>query len=281
MTPHGLDETIPVAITVAGSDNSAGAGIQADLKTFTANRVFGLTVITCVVAEVPGLVAAVEAMPPTLVRQQLELSLQYYPATAMKTGMLWSAEIIALVAEILRAQERPPLLVVDPVMVASSGDRLLQDDAVEAYRELLFPLATLLTPNADELAVLVGRPLKTHEELQDAGLELARRHGVAVLAKGGHLGGPEAIDLLIQPTGEVKSYRSPFLQGLDFHGAGCTFSAATTASLARGLSLFEAVGEAKAFMRTATRDHLSWPHPDGRLIALNQSGWTATGLGLT
>jgi hydroxymethylpyrimidine/phosphomethylpyrimidine kinase len=267
---------------VAGSDNSAGAGLQADLKTFTAHRVFGLTVVTCVVAEVPGIVEAVEAMPASLVRQQLELSLKYYPVTALKTGMLWSAEIIATVAEVLRAQPSLPKLVVDPVMVASSGDRLLQDDAVEAYRELLFPLATVLTPNADELGVLAGRKLLTHADLQEAGRDLARQYNTAILAKGGHLGGPEAIDLLISPEGEVKTYKAPFLQGFDFHGAGCTFSAAVTASLAKGLTLPEAVGEAKAFMRGATRDYLSWPSPPGApLIALNQSAWTPPSLGLT
>ena len=167
----------PVALTVAGSDNSAGAGIQADLKTFTAHGVYGLTAVTCVVAEVPGHVAAVQAMSPEIVQQQIELSLDAFPVAAMKTGMLWSRAII----DVLTQLGRPlPPLVVDPVMVASSGDRLLEPDAVAAYRERLFPLAALVTPNLDEARVLLGRAyrkLGTNAGWR-RGTVRALRHGV-------------------------------------------------------------------------------------------------------
>ena len=152
----------PVALTIAGSDCSAGAGLQADLKTFSALGVYGLTAVTCVVAEVPGKVGRIQAIEAANVREQIELLLENFPVAAVKTGLLLSPEIVALVAEIFaaRAAQKIPL-VIDPVMVATSGAALLQPEAVAIYRAQLFPLATLLTPNMAEAAALIGRPVRT------------------------------------------------------------------------------------------------------------------------
>lgn len=256
----------PVALTVAGSDNSAGAGVQADLKTFTAHGVYGLTAVTCVVAEVPGRVAAVQAVNPGIVRQQIELSLEAFPVAAAKTGMLWSSAII----DVLTQLRRPlPPLVVDPVMVASSGDALLEPDAVAAYRERLFPLATLVTPNLDEARVLLGRPVNNIAEMQAGGAELSARYGVAFLMKGGHLKGDEAVDLLCLPGGETVDFRAPFTRGVSTHGTGCTYSAAITAGLAQGLELRAAVAQAKYYVTQAVKRFFRWQDGAATIDALN------------
>ena len=251
---------------MAGSDNSAGAGIQADLKTFSAHGVYGLTAVTCVVAEVPGRVAAIQAMTPEIVRRQIALSLEAFPVTAMKTGMLWSREIIDVLTEFGRAL---PPLVVDPVMVASSGDTLLQSDALVAYRERLFPLATLVTPNLDEARVLLARPIGNVEEMRTGGIELCTRYRAAFLIKGGHLGGDEAIDLLCQPDGSVVDFRAPFTRGVRTHGTGCTYSAAIAAGLAQGHTLADAVQQAKAFITAAVAQSFRWTGIAGSQDALN------------
>jgi hydroxymethylpyrimidine/phosphomethylpyrimidine kinase len=152
--------TLPVALTIAGSDNSAGAGAQADLKTMSALGVYGVTAITCVVAEVPGKVSAIQPIEPAIVAEQIRLLFGAFPIVAMKTGMLFSRAIIETVVQTLeecfRASGRRPALVIDPVMVATSGDPLLEPDAVDLYREKLLPLATLATPNMDEVRMLLG-----------------------------------------------------------------------------------------------------------------------------
>jgi hydroxymethylpyrimidine/phosphomethylpyrimidine kinase len=177
----------PVAISIAGSDNSAGAGIQADLKTFTYFKVFGQTVVTCVVAEVPGRVTAIHPIDPKIVKEQLTLSLQYFPVRAMKTGMLYSTEIIQTVCEVIESlpSESRPYLVVDPVMVASSGDLLLEPDAVALYRNRLIPLATVVTPNLHEAITLANRTIRNIEELEEVARSLAERYRVAFLVKAG------------------------------------------------------------------------------------------------
>ncbi len=261
----------PVALTIAGSDNSAGAGIQADLKTFTAHGVYGLTAVTCVVAEIPGRVSAIQPIEVGIVRQQIELSLGAYPVAAAKTGMLRSREIIEMVAVLYRdlpASARK--LVVDPVMVASSGDSLLEPDAVRAYQDLLFPLAALITPNLDEArALLGGRAIENPPAMQDAGAELCRRHGTAFLMKGGHLGGDMAIDLLCLPDGKVSEFRAPFIRGIQTHGTGCTYSAAITAGLALGLDLEAATARAKEYVTAAVQGFFRWQSGGRNIDALN------------
>lgn len=256
-----------VALTVAGSDNSAGAGIQADLKTFIAHEVYGLTAVTCVVAEVPGLVSSIGPVAPAIVAEQVRLSFEAFPIAALKTGMLYSTEIIHAVCEVLEHQSKnfearggKLQFVVDPVMIASSGDPLLEPSAIEAYRERLFPLATLVTPNLDETWALVGRPLNDHAAMREAGLELAQRYNAAFLVKGGHLPG-EAIDLLVAPDGEVQEFRSGRIEGVSTHGTGCTFSAAVTAQLALGKPLPRAVELSKEYVTRAIARAYRWPAP--------------------
>ncbi len=274
MTPPPSPTAPPVALTIAGSDNSAGAGAQADLKTFTAHGVYGLTAITCVVAEVPGLVSGLQPVESALVRAQIELSLGAFPVAALKTGMLHSRDVIALVAEIyggLPADTRPPL-VVDPVMVATSGTPLLQGDGVAAYRERLFPLATLVTPNLDEARVLLGAAaIATLDSMRLAGIELSARYGTAFLMKGGHFGGATAIDWLCLPDGLSHELGAPFTRGLATHGTGCTYSAAITAGLARGLDLVTSVAQAKQYVSAAIGQFFRWEKNGADTDALNHA----------
>jgi hydroxymethylpyrimidine/phosphomethylpyrimidine kinase len=256
---------IPVALTIAGSDSSSGAGIQADLKTFSALGVYGLTAVTCVVAETPGQVSKIEPVSAALVRDQVEVVLRSFPVAAIKTGLLFSAEIIAEIASALRAHRLIPL-VIDPVMVATSGDALLQEDAIVIYERDLFPLATLLTPNLGEAARLLGQPIRDLGAMGEAGKKLARKYGVAVLLKGGHLSGNDAIDLLFAGE-DVMEFAAPFSRGVATHGTGCTYSAAIAAGLASGLALKEAVGRAKKFVTAAIAQHHGWNH----IHALNHS----------
>lgn len=255
----------PVALTIAGSDSSAGAGIQADLKTFGAFGVYGLTAITCVVAEMPACVSKIEAVGADLVREQIEVLLRGFPVAAIKTGLLFSAAIITEIARTVREHQSIPL-VIDPVMVATSGDALLQDDAIQIYERDLFPLARLLTPNLNEAARLTGQPISDLAAMREAGEMLAKKYGVAVLLKGGHLAGDQAIDLLFV-NGNVIEFSAPFSRGIATHGTGCTYSAAITAGLASGLSLEEAVRRAKEFVTSAIAQHHAWD----QVHALNHS----------
>src|SRR6476661_3585680 len=256
---------IPVALTIAGSDSSAGAGIQADLKTFSALGVYGLTAVTCVVAETPGRVSKIEPVSSALVREQIEVLSRSFPIAAIKTGVLFSREIIAEIARTLHNDRERPL-VIDPVMVATSGEPLLQKDAIETYERDLFPLATLLTPNLSEAAHLLGHPIGNVAGMREAGNALAKKYGVAVLLKGGHLSGNEAIDLLFV-NGNVTEFSAPFSRGVTTHGTGCTYSAAITAGLAAGLALEQAIGRAKEFVSKTIAQHYTW---DG-IHALNHS----------
>ncbi|HWB58942.1 MAG TPA: hydroxymethylpyrimidine/phosphomethylpyrimidine kinase, partial [Chthoniobacteraceae bacterium] len=197
-----MAESPPVALTIAGSDNSAGAGAQADLKTFGALGVYGLTAVTCVVAEVPGKVSAIQPVGPAIVRDQIRLSLEAFPVAAMKTGLLHSRDVIETVCEIIEARSPRVPLVVDPVMVATSGDPLLKSDAVALYTSRLFKLAALVTPNLDEVRALLGRPVAAVDEMETAARELAEKFGAPFLLKGGHLRGSEAADMFVAPGGE-------------------------------------------------------------------------------
>lgn len=262
-----------VALTIAGSDSSAGAGIQADLKTFGALGVYGLTAITCIVAETPGLVAEIEAVSAEMVCAQMEVLLKSFPVAAIKTGLLFSGEIVSAVAQTLRTHgaRATSTLVIDPVMVATSGDLLLRDDAVEAYERELFPLAALVTPNLDEAARLLGEPIGDLQAMRTAGARLTEKYRIPVLLKGGHLSGEDAIDLLFV-AGNIVEFSAPFSRGIATHGTGCTYSAAITAGLASGLSLEGAVRRAKKFVTATIAQHLSWETASGvSLHTLNHS----------
>ena len=266
MSPQTHSNSPPFALSIAGADPSGGAGIQADLKTFSAHGVYGLCALTCSTAQVPGRVVGVSPVDPEHLRDQLSLLLETYPIAAIKTGMLYSAPLMRVVADVLVASPAP--LVVDPVMVASSGDSLLDDGAVEFYRSDIIPSAKLFTPNLDEAAVLLDRTAPiTRAEFEDSALALFDRYGVPVLLKGGHLRGDEAIDVLVTGDG-LDSYSALFVKGFSSHGTGCTYSAAIAANLAHGLSLGEAVGAAKRYISAAIENSFRWP---GGLDALNHN----------
>ena len=259
-----------VAMTVAGSDCSGGAGIQADLKTFGAFGVHGLTAVTCAVAETAHVVERIEALPPDFVAAQVRLLLRSFPVGAVKTGMLYSAAHIQAVMAGLDGFRGG--LVVDPVMVASTGDPLLEPAAVEAYRTQVLPVATVITPNLDEAAVLLGRRIEGEAGLEPAARDLREAFGCAVLLKGGHLAGDRAIDVLVAGTGQVFRFETPFVRGGATHGTGCTYSAAVAAGLARGWPLPDAVREAKRFITRAIATGFVWQAAAGAITALNQLG---------
>ena len=269
---HQLSTSPPVALTIAGSDSSAGAGVQADLKTFNALGVYGLTAVTCVVAETPGKVSRIEPMGAEIVREQIEVLAKSFPIAAIKTGLLCSGEIIAAVARVMARLTRDidiPL-VVDPVMVATSGDQLLRPDAIKLYETKLFPLATLITPNLDEAAQFFGETIKNRPSMERAARALSKKYGASILLKGGHLAGSKAIDLLFH-RGKIIEFTAPFVRGVATHGTGCTYSAAITAGLASGLSLEASIKRAKKFVTGAIRKHHRWKNRVGAIYALNHS----------
>ena len=259
--------TVPVALTIAGSDSSAGAGIQADLKTFSALGVYGLTAVTCVVAEIPGKVSRIEQVSARMVRDQIEVLEKNFQIGAIKTGLLCSAEIVSAVAKAIRGikslRGRRIPLVIDPVMIASSGDRLLEAAAIDAYTDQLFPLATLITPNLDEAALLIGTEIKDREQMEKATKALASKYRAAILLKGGHLRGDNAIDLLFHKN-KLTEFSARFVRGVATHGTGCTYSTAIAAGLACGLVLEKAIGQAKKFVTKSIAEHLRWTSPSGK-----------------
>jgi len=248
-----------VALTIAGSDSGGGAGIQADLRTFAAHRVHGTSAITAVTAQNSVGVAAWVALEPAMVVAQIEAVATDMTVAAAKTGMLASAAIVAAVAG---AAARLPLgpLVVDPVMVAKSGDRLLDAAAERAYVERLFPLAALLTPNLHEASALLGREVEGLEGMRSAARDLARLGARAVLVKGGARAG--GIDVLFDGE-RLAEIPGPLVDTANVHGTGCTLSAAICARLARGAPLLEAVRGAKAYLVEALRRSYSVGHGRG------------------
>jgi hydroxymethylpyrimidine/phosphomethylpyrimidine kinase len=266
--------TVPVALTVAGSDCSAGAGIQADLKTFTALGVYGLTAVTCIVAEVPGKVSRIEPVTARMVREQIEVLLKNFRVAAIKTGLLCSTEIVCAVAQAIQEGEKKTArsipFVVDPVMIATSGDNLLEPEAVESYKNKLFPLATLITPNLDEAALLLETTTKDRKQMENAAKALAKKYRVSILLKGGHLRGDNAIDLLFHRD-KLTEFSAPFVRGVETHGTGCTYSAAITAGLASGLSLEQAINRAKTFVTESIARHFRWKRDSNEIDALNHS----------
>jgi hydroxymethylpyrimidine/phosphomethylpyrimidine kinase len=246
--------TLPVALTIAGSDSGGGAGVQADLKTFTALGVHGASAIACLTAQNPQRVLAVESCSPKMLRQQIEAVFEELNPAAVKTGMLFSAENISVVAKFFQNRKSEignRKLVVDPVMVSTSGARLLQSAAEKILREKLLPLATLVTPNLDEAEMLADRKISTSEDLRSAAREIHSRYGCAVLVKGGHLkNSGEAVDIFFDGKTELL-LSAPFVKGVATHGTGCTYSAAICAALALGHDLPYAVEIGKNFITAA------------------------------
>ena len=248
---------VPVVLTIAGSDNSGGAGLQADLKTFCAFGAYGTSAVTCVVAEHPGKVLSIEALPPLRVAEQIRLVAEAFPVAAVKTGMLFSREIIEAVAALLEEVLPGVPLVVDPVMVASSGASLLKPEAVAALEALLLPRAALVTPNLDEAELLLGSPIRSLDALAPVARHLAAKYGVPFLVKGGHLDSAEARDVLSDGKKE-EVFSEKKLAGVNPHGTGCTFSAAIAAGLAHGKPLAAAVADGKRYITRAITHRLRY-----------------------
>ena len=246
-----MSKRIAIALTIAGSDSSGGAGIQADLKTFSALGVYGASAVTALTAQNTMGVTGVHAAPPEFVGQQIEAVLEDLEVGAVKTGMLANAGIVLVVAAAL--ERRPTLpLIVDPVMVATSGDRLLEPDAVDAYKKCLIPRAALITPNLAEAAALLDEPLA-------GDLPAAERQARALLAfncsgvlvKGGHRAAAEAVDVLALADGSIHHIAAAWVETANTHGTGCTLSAAIAALMATGMPLVEAVRGAKRYLTAA------------------------------
>ena len=240
----------PVALTIAGSDPSGGAGLQADLKTFSALGVYGASVVTALTAQNTRGVIGAMAVPADFIALQIEAVVTDLHIAAAKTGMLGdTATVLAVAAEIRRHKIRP--LVVDPVMVATSGDMLLAPDAIDTLRRELIPLADLITPNLPEAAQLLNEPVATDEHEMAAQAQRLMALGCkAVLVKGGHGTGAEAVDILFSGGTSIR-FAAPRIETRNTHGTGCTLSAAITASLAKGMALPDAINAAKAFISAA------------------------------
>lgn len=247
---------MPIALTIAGSDSGGGAGIQADLKTFAALGAHGASAITCLTAQNPRAVLGIHPCTSAMVGLQIEAVFEELPPAALKTGMLYSGEIIrAVAASLKKLAPRGLPLILDPVMVATSGARLLKPGAIAALKRELFPLATLVTPNIDEAEILIGRKITSIDSARAAAREIHELFGCAALVKGGHLrDSKQAIDFF-HGKGEEWLLEAPFIKGVSTHGTGCTYSAAITAWCAHGLDLAKAVARAKEFITQAISHH--------------------------
>lgn len=245
--------TIARALTIAGSDSGGGAGIQADLKTFTMLEVYGMSALTAITAQNTLGVHGIYNLPLEAIEKQIDAVVTDIGVDAAKTGMLSSASIIETAAARIRAH-RIQRLVVDPVMVAKGGARLLEESAQNALIHLLLPLAEVITPNLPEAQVLIDREIKTIEDMREAAKRIHQLGPRTVVVKGGHLEG-EAIDIVFDGS-EMRELRSPRINTQHTHGTGCTFSAAITAELAKGKSVMDAVSVAKEFISYAISDSL-------------------------
>ena len=252
-------EAPPVMLTVAGSDCSGGAGLQTDIKTAHSMGVYALSAVTCVVSEMPGQVRGIQEIETAMVADQVRLCLGGFPVKAIKTGMLYSPPIVSVLAAELFGKHLP--LVVDPVMIATAGSSLMKKEAIEVYESELIPLATLLTPNLDEAALLLGsEPLTDESQLEDAAAQMAFRYKCAILLKGGHLT-TDCHDILMTKEGELHRWSRPKIVDVMTHGTGCTLSAAVTAGLALGKPLVQAVEDGLNFVGEAIASHYRWEAP--------------------
>ncbi|MGJ4745660.1 bifunctional hydroxymethylpyrimidine kinase/phosphomethylpyrimidine kinase [Leptospira sp. SA-E8] len=261
----------PVVLTIAGSDSGGGAGIQADLKTFNSTGSFGTSVITCLTAQNPDGVTGILEVDPDFLEKQLVAVLSYFPVKAIKTGMLFSESLILRISKILKeykAKGQNFELVLDPVMVATSGAKLLQDEAIQSLISELIPMASLVTPNLDEAKILGSGEISTIESMEPEAISLSKKLGVPVLLKGGHIkNSKEALDVLGIPNGETFKYAKPFVEDFNPHGTGCTYSSAIASYLALGFSLPESVTKAREFLHAAILQSF----PAGKTKTLNHN----------
>ena len=241
------------ALTIAGSDSGGGAGIQADLKTFAANGCYGMSVITALTAQNTQGVTAIHALPPAFAVEQMKAVFADIGADAVKIGMLYSAELIEAVTETLLKYEARNI-VLDPVMVAQSGDKLLQDDAIQAIKNHLMPVADVVTPNLPEAEILLGQKVENIADMQRAARSLAQFGGRSILIKGGHLDQNQSTDLLyLTEENRFIILETERINSRNNHGTGCTLSAAIAAHMSRGSSIEDAVSSAKTFIQKAIR----------------------------
>ena len=283
MTYDARQRTVPIVLAIAGSDSGGGAGIQADLKTFQSLNVYGTCAITCITAQNPQEVRAIAEITPNMVAQQIKAVCDYFPVVAVKTGMLYSAGIIRAVAKTLE-KYRIKYLVIDPVMISTSGTRLLRKDAVKTLCDELIPMATVITPNVPEAEILCGHIIASIDDMKIAARIIGEKFGVACVIKGGHLGKyecgvrsaecgrmkPEGRRLndrrrttddrvhvtdVLYFKGKIKEYSAQKINAGTTHGTGCVFSAALTAFLARGERLDQAVPKAKSFIGNILKNY--------------------------
>jgi hydroxymethylpyrimidine/phosphomethylpyrimidine kinase len=253
---------LPVALTIAGSDSGGGAGIQADLKTFAALGVHGASAIACLTAQNPKRVLGIEVCSPKMLRQQIEAIFEELNPRAVKTGMLFSAENVQVVAGFFKNRGSP--LVVDPILVSTSGAKLLEPAAMKIFTRKLLPLATLVTPNLSEAEILAAQKISSVEEMREVARKIHSQFGCAVLVKGGHLkNSREAADIFFDGETELL-LTAPFVKGVRTHGTGCTYSAAICAALALGNNLPRSVEIGKEFVTRA----ISRSYKTGKYFAL-------------
>jgi hydroxymethylpyrimidine/phosphomethylpyrimidine kinase len=267
-----MTRPVRCALTIAGSDSGGGAGIQADLKTFAAHGLFGLSAITAITAQNTLGVTAVETVAADMVTAQIEAVASDIQLHATKTGMLGTAAIVEAVAAAI-AELDLPLVVVDPVMLAKSGDRLLDEDAVGAMKAELLPRALVITPNIPEAEALTGVRIDSTDTARRAAERLHGATGTAVVVKGGHGSGPEVIDLLFDGKA-FHEFRTPRIETRNTHGTGCTFASALAANLALGFPLDEATARAQEYVAGAIRHALALGHGHGPLDHFWQGGRT-------
>ena len=255
-------KAVPTVMTIAGSDSGGGAGIQADLKTLAALGVYGTSALTAITAQNTLRVVDALELPTSLIAAQIDAVVSDIGADAVKTGMLSSSAIIETVSAKIR-EHGISKLVVDPVMVAKGGDRLLREDAVEALKEILLPLAQVITPNAPEAHVLTGRSVETVADARSAARDLVAMGAKAAVVKGGHLVGPPT-DVLFDGK-EFVEFAGPHIETRSTHGTGCTFASAIAADLAKGLGVYDAVAQAKDYVAMAIRLAFPIGHGHGPL----------------
>ncbi|MCB1207530.1 MAG: bifunctional hydroxymethylpyrimidine kinase/phosphomethylpyrimidine kinase [Verrucomicrobiae bacterium] len=265
-----MNSSPPIALTIAGSDSSAGAGLQADLKAFAANGVYGVCAVTAVVAEAPGSVMRAQPVDPTLLRTQLESVASTFPVAAYKTGMLANGDLVGEVVSFARTHPELPL-VVDPVLVAGAGSVLLDDSGLDRLRSELLPVARLVTPNLLEAEALLGASIRSMADFASAPRQIHERYGCQVLLKAGHFSDNNGSIITDRAwiDGEAYAFSRPRLNVPDVHGTGCMLSAAITARLALGGSMAASIEEASRYLSEALARHHRWTGPRGGIEALN------------
>lgn len=236
----------PIALTIAGSDSGGGAGIQADLKAFSFHHVHGTSAITCITAQNPDGVTGILEVPVELVEKQIIAVLDFFPVSAIKTGMLFSVEIINIVVENLKTKQCK--LVVDPVMVATSGAKLLKDDAISSILENLLPISSVVTPNKDEAEILLDKSIQSYDQMEEVTVEIYQKYKVPILLKGGHIQKDGNLKDVLYDGTRIYTFHSTYLPSMSTHGTGCTYSSSIAALLSRGYNLEKSVELAKKYL---------------------------------